>query len=375
MLPMNRLCFAVLLLLPLAAPRAQVMPSDGGSDLYIGSQRPPVRVTAMGIFQSYNGTLVEDTPEVGVAEFSAPLTIFAPLARNVGFSLRSSFTSVSGDDVTGVSGLTDTQATLSYFRPLGPGSAVVSLSANLPSGTSELEPDEAATAFLIGQNFYGFRLPNLGQGFNVAGGLTYAFPAGDALVIGLGAAYQLRGAYTPVAGSDDYDPGDEILLTGGLDYGLSRVSSVALDVTYAIYSADAAGDLELQSGNTLSITGKWDGELGGRRAGLLGRFRTKGETEVAENLNVRLGQDPVIPTQGRVRAHVQVAGGRTFGLDVFAQGRTYAASDLFDAKALFDVGAMPSVRLLPNATLLTRVAVTFGDLSGVEVGGGLSWEF
>ena len=73
------------------------MPSDGGSELYIGSQRPPVRVTAMGVFQRYSGVLIEDTPEVGVSEFSAPLVIFAPLARNVGFSLRSSFTSVTGD--------------------------------------------------------------------------------------------------------------------------------------------------------------------------------------------------------------------------------------------------------------------------------------
>ena len=386
MLSMNRLRLvlplALLLTLPFAAPQAQVMPSDGGSELYIGSQRPPVRVTAMGVFQRYSGVLIEDTPEVGVSEFSAPLVIFAPLARNVGFSLRSSFTSVTGDappdapgpeqNTTSVRGLTDTQAALSYFTALGPGSAVVNVSANVPSGTSELEPDEAAAAFLVGQNFYGFQLPSLGQGFNVAGGLTYALPAGDALVIGLGASYQRRGAYAPVAGAGDYDPGDEILLTGGFDYGLSRVSSLALDVTYAIYSADTFGDVEFQSGNAFSVTAKWAGEVGGRRAGLLGRFRTKGETDYLQNVT---SPDLVIPTQGRLRAHVEVAGNQQFGLGVFAQGRTYAASDLFDAKALFDVGVTPSVRVLPNATLLVRAAVTFGDLSGFEVGGGLAWEF
>ena len=107
MLSMNRLCLVLplvlLLTFPFASSQAQVMPSDGGSDLYIGSQRPPVRVTAMGVFQRYSGVLSEpmvglpDAPEVSVSEFSAPLTIFAPLARNVGFSLRSSFTSVTGD--------------------------------------------------------------------------------------------------------------------------------------------------------------------------------------------------------------------------------------------------------------------------------------
>ena len=211
----------------------------------------------------------------------------------------------------------------------------MNVSANVPSGTSELEPDEAAAAFLVGQNFYGFQLPSLGQGFNVAGGLTYALPAGDALVIGLGASYQRRGAYAPVAGAGDYDPGDEILLTGGFDYGLSRVSSLALDVTYAIYSADTFGDVEFQSGNAFSVTAKWAGEVGGRRAGLLGRFRTKGETDYLQNVT---SPDLVIPTQGRLRAHVEVAGNQQFGLGVFAQGRTYAASDLFDAKALFDLG-------------------------------------
>jgi hypothetical protein len=273
-----------------------------------------------------------------------------------------------------VGGLTDTQATLSYYLPVGAGSAVVSASANLPSGTSELAPDEAATAFLIGQNFYGFRLPNLGQGFNATGGLTYAFPAGDAVVIGLGAAYQVRGAYTPTEGAEEYDPGDELLLTGGFDYGLGPGSSLALDVTYAIYSADTAGDLEFESGNTLSVTGKWNGELGGRSARFVARLRTKGETEFAEDLGLRLGQDPVIPTQGRVLVDFGLIEGDGFGLGVFAQGRQYAASDLFDAKTLFDLGALPSIRILPNATLLGRIAATFGDLSGLEVGGGLSWE-
>ena len=376
---MLRLCLVLLLVLPFAAPRAQVMPSDAEGSLYIGSQRPPVRITVLPTFQRYSGTLVEvegvDDAEVEVREFATPVTIFAPVARNLGVSLRTSFTSASGDDLTGVSGLTDTQATLSYYLPVGAGSAVVSASANLPSGTSELTPDEAATAFLIGQNFYGFRLPNLGQGFNATGGLTYAFPAGDAVVIGLGAAYQVRGTYTPTEGAAEYDPGDELLLTGGFDYGLGPGSSVAIDVTYAIYSADTAGDLEFESGNTLSVTGKWNGELGGRSARFVARFRTKGETEFAEDFDIRLGQDPVIPTQGRVLVNFGLLEGDSYGLGVFAQGRQYAESDLFDAKTLFDFGAMPSVRILPNATLLGRVAVTFGDLSGLEAGGGLSWEF
>ncbi len=379
---MKRLCLLLLLTLPFAAPRAQVAPSAGESQLYIGSQRPPIRVTALGTFQRYSGMLDADSSEVGVAEFSTPITLFAPLARNLGFSLRSSFTSVSGDDIAGVSGLTDTQATLSYYRPAGAGSAVASMSVNLPSGTSELESDEAATAIRVGQNFYGFQLPSLGQGFNVAGGLTYAFPAGDALILGLGAAYQVRGAYTPITGAAEYDPGDELLLTGGFDYGLGASSSLALDVTYALYGADTAGDpstgsgqaLEFQSGNTLSLTAKWTGALVSRRASLLGRFRTKGETEIPEELQGRLGPDTVIPTQGRVLGNVQIAGGERLALDVFAQGRTYAASDMFTAKTLFDVGAMPSYRLLPNATLLTRFAVTFGDLSGIEVGAGIAWE-
>jgi hypothetical protein len=371
---MLRLCLVLFLVLPVAAPRAQVAPSGGESSLYIGSQRPPVRVTVLGTFQQYSGTLDEGAAEVEVSEFSAPVVVSAPLARNVGFTLRTSYGSVGGADVTGVSGVTDTQAALSYYRPVGPGSVVVSASANLPSGTSELEAEETAAAFLIGQSFYGFRLPSLGQGFNAGAGLTYALPAGDALVLGLGAAYRVRGAYTPVAEGPEYDPGDELLVTAGLDYGMQG-ARFAVDVTYAVYSEDTSGDLAFETGDAFSVTAKWAGTVGGRAASLLGRFRTKGETEFAEDLGIRLGQDQVIPTQSRVLASIQVLNGERLGLGVFAQGRQYAASELFDAKALFDVGATPSVRLVPNATLLTRVAVTFGDLSGVEVGGGLAWEF
>lgn len=257
---------------------------------------------------------------------------------------------------------------------MGQGSTVASLSVNLPSDAGTLTAEEAATAFLVSQGFYDFRLPSLGQGFNVAPGLTWAFPLSDRLALGVGVAYQYRGAFQPRREvADGYDPGDEVLLTGGLDYRLGEASAFALDLTYAAYGADAWGAASYRTGNAATVTAQLNTTVRRHDVRLLGRFRAKAASSLPAEATA-FGADAAIPTHGRALAHVRLALGPRFYLGVLAQGRTYAASDVFGAKALVDGRLMPELKLSSGVTLHGRVSATVGDLNGFEVGGGLTWE-
>src|SRR5690606_28120510 len=105
-----------------------------------------------------------------------------------------------------------------------------------------LSSEEFRTSVLLSQHVYGFRVPVLGQGFNAAPGLTVAVPVSDRVVVGVGFAYQYRGAFEPLDDGRSYDPGDEVLVTGGLDAALSDTWTISGDASYALYQTDRLDD-------------------------------------------------------------------------------------------------------------------------------------
>src|SRR5690606_13491395 len=108
-------------------------------------------------------------------------------------------------------------------------------------------------------------------------GVTYALPLGERLAVGLGVGYQHRTPFRPRAGlDDDYDPGDELLLTGGLDYRLSPATALSLDLTYAAIGTDTSGDLAYASGDAVAVTARLRSAWRRHDVHLLGRFRSKG---------------------------------------------------------------------------------------------------
>ena len=364
---MCRLAFSAfcgLALLALAPEGAWAQGTDG---LYIGSQRAPIHVRATAVYERY------EDDHASLSQLSLPVAVSLPLARNLGLTVQSQFVTTEGDSLASVSGPADTQLGLSYFAPLGPGSAVLTLGANLPSGQRELGLAEAETAFLVGQAFYGFSLPALGQGASVAPGVTYALPVGEHLALGLGVAYQYRAPFRPRADlADEYDPGDELLLTGGLDLRMSPASTLSLDLTYASIATDTWGDFTYDAGNAVAVTAQARTRWGRHELHLLGRYRSRGTDERA--VNVGFGADSAIPAQGRAFADVRFRLAESLRLGVLLQARHYAASDYFpESKVIADVGVHPEVRLLPQLALVGRARFSFGDVSGLALGGGIAW--
>ena len=349
-----------------AAPQAQG-PGEG-LPLHVGAQRVPVQVTTGAVYQQF----ADDGAALG--QLALPLTGVVPVTEGVGLSLRASYASASGDDLASVGGLADAQAAVSVHRALGAGAAVASLSVNLPTGGGVATAEEAETAFLLGQGFYGFRLPSLGQGFNATPALTYAFPLSERLALGAGASYQYRGAFEPLGTVDDpYDPGDEVLLTAGLDYRLTEASTLALDASYVHYGEDTWGALAYTTGDAVSVTAQWAAALGGHEVRVLGRVRRKADTEVPPETAALLALDAAVPTQARLAGHVRLRLGERLYLGALAQGRYYDASEAFDAKTLLDVGVLPEYALTPGLRLTIRLGATVGDLRGFEAGAGLAW--
>ncbi len=361
--------FLLVAVLALAdSSRAQLPTSDSATPIYTAGETPSIQVTTLAIYQIY------DDSGSSVSQLTLPVSVFVPVTPRLGLSLRTSYAASDSDGMTSLSGLGDAQIAASYNFDIGPGSAVASASANLPSGESTLTLDEAATAFLIGQGFYGFRLPSLGQGFNVAPAVTWAVPLNTNLAVGLGAAYQVRGSVEPRTGfGESYDPGDELLLTAGLDARVRETSTVALDVTYARYGSDTWMGLDYSTGDAVAATVLWTEVLGPHNVRVLGRVGHRQESMVPPGTSAFLGLDATVPNQGRLLGHARFRVSPRLVMGAATQGRYYSASRAFEERRLFDAALIPEFEIMPGLTLLGRVGGTLGTLQGIEVGAGLSW--
>ncbi|NNF57738.1 MAG: hypothetical protein HKN04_05805 [Rhodothermaceae bacterium] len=360
------LSLLIVLLVSFPVLQAQGPGGGAGSPLYVGSQRAPIQVSSLMLYQRF-----EDDD---LSQLTLPLAVFVPVSSNLALSLRTGYASADGSGMTELSGLADAQVALSYHQAIGLGGLVASVSANLPSGESSLTQEQAATAFLVGQSFYGFRLPSLGQGFNVSPGLTWAAPLGEAHAVGVGVAYQYRGAFEPRSGINDrYDPGDELLLTVGLDHRLNPASAFALDLTYVHYQADEWRGVTYETGDAIALTGQWASTTGPLDVQILGRVRRKAGSTLPPEASTLLGLDATVPIQGRVRGHLRYQVGSRFRIGAWLQGRHYVASEAFRQRTLYDVGLLPELDVFPGLTLLGRLGGTVGTLQGLEAGFGFSW--
>ncbi len=336
-------------------------------DLYLSSQQQPVRVSIGAVYQRFTDD------DRAISEVTAPLALSAPLGRSFGISLTASPASATGDAVQSLSGFSDAQLGLSYYQKIGQSSVVASLGVNLPSGKRELTLEEFTTTVLLSQHFFNFRLPGFGQGFNVEPGLVWAFPVGEGVVLGLGVAYQVKGPYKPLEGStDDYDPGDELLLTGGLDLRLGPTTNLSADLTYTHYAPDKVGDAEIFSaGDRVTATGQLLSFFGRHELRLTARYRGQARSSIPATFGLAAEDLRTLPALVLLLGSYRHQVSGPFVLGVLAQARAFGETDVFESKTLFDVGLAPEVALSPTVRLRARFVYTLGDISGVEAGGGL----
>jgi hypothetical protein len=201
-----------------------------------------------------------------VSQFAVPLFVSIPISERLTFDIGTSFASsrVDADGRSSViSGLTDTQVRSNLT--LGNDFIVLTAGLNLPTGTSSVTLDQFAAAGLIGNDFLGFPISNMGTGIAITGGVAIARPLGD-WNLGFGGAMRRSTAYEPfnIPGQTlRFQPGDEYRARVGVDRPVGA-GRVALGVTYSAFGKDDAGGSVYNTGDRVIVQGVYSTALSGR---------------------------------------------------------------------------------------------------------------
>jgi hypothetical protein len=201
-----------------------------------------------------------------VSQVAVPIFVSMPIGErftvDVGTSYARSRVTADGG-VSEVSGLTDTQVRGNLT--LGSDFVVLTAGLNLPTGTSSVTPEQFTAAGLIGNDFLGFPISNMGTGFAVTGGVAVARPLGD-WNIGIGGAVRRSTAYEPFDFPGQtlrYQPGTEYRARVGVDRPVG-VGRVALGLTFSGFGKDDVGGSVYNTGNRLIAQGVYSTSISGR---------------------------------------------------------------------------------------------------------------
>lgn len=364
----------LLLLLVLAVPSAWGQRNDLGdrSDIYLSSQQRPVDIVLGAVYQTY--TDATGPEDLEITELSTPVALFIPVGRSLGLSVLTSYATVSGDGLETVSGPSDVKVGASLYQRIGAGSLVMSVGANIPAGATEFTAEEYPTVVAQSQHVYNFRVPTYGQGFSVAPGFTFAYPVSERVVLGIGGSYQVRGGYRPNVTLDaDYNPGDELLVTGGFDVRLSRTLNLSADVTYTTYDADTVEEAEVfDAGDKITATGQLLGRFGFNELRLLARYRSLDKSTIPAAAGLPERSLQTLPAELFLRGSYRQQVARGFSIGLLGQARIFEEAAFYDALTLIDVGLLPTIGFSRSVALETRLIYTTGDIEGFEAGGGLA---
>ena len=339
---------------------AQGQTGTSAADVLTSSERS-VRIRLQPIYQRF-----EDEGRT-LTQWSAPVVAVVPFQERWQVSIRGSGASATGDNLTTLSGLSDVRTALSYTWPVGGGSLIASASVNAPVGKEELTRSEFNVARLLSRNFYPFRVPGFGQGLGAGTGVTWAVPVTKSVVMGIGGLFRYHGSYSPTANQqEEYDPGEEGRLTGGIDFQLSSVSALSADVSYFLYGTDTVGGAdEFDVGNQLSVRVQYLREMEQRTIRIVGRYRQHEKS----TLPLRTGVDrslQVLPTRATLQAQYRTRLTDRINVRVSVTGRWYDETSAFERKTVVTAGLKPQFEVTDRFTLVPGAAYTAGSITGIE---------
>jgi len=317
------------------------------------------------------------------AQFSVPIYVRLAFGRNLRLALRGSQATASGDNLQKLSGITDTQ--LSGFYSAA--NFIFNLGLNLPSGKRGLTYDEFLTASLLSLNHFNFQVPSYGQGFNVSPGFTWAWPLNEKFSIGLGASYQYKGKFKPLTFVDKYDPGDEVLLTGGVDWRLNETAKISFDLIYTLYGTDQIDTAEVfAAGNRMVAHAQFRQNFSRDELWLFARYLSRGKNSLAAGGALLPEDKKSAPDQIEWLGHYFHRFNRRVTAGFFAEGRYFTrppAADIFSSAgcSIFGFGVAPEFSPSPRFKIPARLKFLFGrsqngqSISGLEVGAGIGIAF
>lgn len=339
------------------------------NDNYVISQNGFVRFR--GINQSYT----VNTDSV-LSEFSTPLEIYWPISRETSLYLYTNYANCTGTDMTSLSGLGDTQLSWNYH--LADQNIVMNVGLNMPTGKGTLTNNEFQTSLYLSQHFWDFNMPTFGQGFNISPGAAWAIPLSDAVVAGLGLSYQIRGGFIPISGLEDvYKPGNELLLTTGLDIRLASLSTFSWDFIYTSYASDKFADtLVYKSGSKIVTTVKFQSYIGYNTLNIQVRYRSKSKNQIASVTE----PEKTYPNQTEFLLHYRYRHSPVFFMTYGLEGRLSQELAL-PGLNLIGIVFLPEYSMSKKSQLVGQLKYWTGrfstdvTVSGFEVGIGMMYLF
>lgn len=342
-------------------------------DAYIISQQRTVSI--LPVFQSWH-----IKGPFRINEFSIPVAVYYPINRNLSFYLKGNQATISGD-VTALSGITDTQLACNYHHEAS--NLVFSLGCNLPSGMVELTSGQFLTTAYLSRTYFDFQVPSFGQGINICPGITWAQPLSDNFVLGIGTSYQIKGKFKPIKDMvNAYDPGEELLITAGMDARLSEATTVAADIIFTKFGTDKIGNQKVfVSGNSIVITGQFRSFFGFNELSLLGRFRGKGKNSLVIGGILQQEVEQSTPVQLEAEGYYRWRYRQNIYLTFLGEAKSYLPTGDFPGVDIFGLGVQPEIELSELMKMVTRVKFRFGDfpggttIFGWELGLGINYRF
>ena len=362
----QRLCIPFFLFLGLGS----YSPSMAKDNTFIISQNSFFQL--LPVYQSWRS----DDGE-GVSELSTAAMVYIPLGLQASLGVTAGFASVSSNMYTHLSGLSDMQANLNYYAENL--STLISIGANLPTGKKELTIDEFTTSYLISLNQYNFKIPNFGQGLNISPGLSWAIPVSDKMAAGLGISYQYRGPFKPFQGMvGEYDPGEELLITGGLDYRFNETTIFSADFIFLSYNKDKLDGADTyQSGKTYVVNLQFHKYFGFDELRIFARYRSKSKNMIAIAGGFLPEQEKTIPDQFALTGQYRSKLTQSIYATVLCEGRYYQKSSSIGETTVLAVGFTPEFPLSPKMKMPVSLKVLYATikdgspLTGYEIGIGI----
>jgi hypothetical protein len=322
-----------------------------------------------------------------VTEMAIPVTFIYPYSSKLSLYAMTSPVSSNLDagEKYSLSGLSDLKWGGHYLTLND--QLLITMGMNLPTGKHALEDKEYSVASVLSLPAFNFRVPTLGQGFDVQLGANSARELGG-WVLGVGASYLMKGNFKPFKGHEEsYNPGDEVTLTAGLDKNVilsGKGMQIKGDVVYTMYFDDVWGGKKVfKSGNRILIQLLSEFKLGSLDAGLFIRERIKGKNTTGAGKTYATERLNSNANQFEIQGWGWLPPGRNVRLKGVCDFKLYSDSDFKTGGAtLFGVGGGGQFRLSAKLSFNGDLRYYFGkiktsvekvDATGMKVFGGFEY--
>lgn len=304
-----------------------------------------------------------------ISEYSVPVFAYIPLNLNTSLSVQAGQADVRSDLTSNLSGLTDMQFHLTrYYEPYN---LIFSFKVNLPVGKKELTLDEFDTTYLISLNMYDFRVPVFGQGLNIAPGISWASSLSETIAVGLGASYQYRGAYKPFHIMEgQYNPGNEFLITGGLDFKVGQNSTLTTDLIYTRYSVDKVGEDEVFKSGGKFVFHAQLSILSGNKSWLFSStYRSKDKNQVAIAGGLEKESEKTVPDEFVIKGRYRFPVGRRMSATINGEGRYFKETSAFEKVSIFCIGGSLNIPLNQKSIIPVSIKLSTGSIASKSISG------